>query len=53
MDVGVLVADFECPRDYLRDFVHFDSRIGWNILNIYLNMLKKFWEEHGEPPWRS
>ncbi len=52
MDLEILVADFKCPQEYLRDFVHFDAHISWNILNIYINMLHKYWESNGEPPWR-
>lgn len=53
LDLELLLADFKCPQDYLRDFVHVDAHVAWNILNIYLNMLKKFWDSHGEPPWRK
>ena len=53
MDLEILLADFDCPQEYLRDFVHVDTHVTWNILNMYMNMLMKFWATHGEPPWRK
>ena len=53
MDLEVLVADCNCPRDYLRDDVHVSKDFTWNILNSYANMLSKSWKLHGVPPWRA
>ena len=53
MDLEALTAGFDCPQDYLRDHVHVDEHVTWNILNIYMNMLWGAWEHYGEPAWRA
>ena len=53
LDLEALVAGFACPQEYLRDALHVNPDMVWNILNMYLNMLADFWQVHGEPSWRK
>ncbi len=52
MDLEALVAEFDCPQEYLRDAMHINSDVAWTVLNIYINMLQSYWDEHGLPAWR-
>ena len=53
LDLEALIAEFDCPQEYLRDMMHISPDVAWTVLNIYVNMLHDFWEVHGRPSWHQ